>query len=370
MTWRGFAKLAAINVAVLAGLLVLIEGASSLLLLGREVLADDTPQVAETRHARYDPDLGWVNVPGTYIADMYGEAKSLRINSQGFRGDRDYSLPVPSGKLRIVCSGDSFTLGFGVGDRDTWCALLESMDARLETLNMGEGGYGVDQAYLWYMRDGRRFAHDVQLFALIGPGFQRMQLDAFLGRGKPFLTVENGELVTHNTPVPKASYLFDWLTRHAASIDGLRLLRLLHRQVRPIGNHRAPDAIQVEDVLAQILLKLHEVNAAKGSTLVVVYLPSLEDLDGSTAAIRRGLAKFCARNGWPWLDLTPDVLAMPAAQRDGLFIGEDQLSSYVWARGHYTEQGNRFVARRLYEQLVAAPAVGDKLRTLGAVPGS
>lgn len=368
MAWRGIFKLAAINVAVFAGLLVLVEGVSSLLLLGKEVLVDDTPQVAETRHTRYDPELGWVSVSDTYIADMYGDAKSLRINSQGFRGGREYSVPVPSDKLRIVCSGDSFTLGFGVGDRDTWCALLESMDARLETINMGEGGYGVDQAYLWYMRDGQRFAHDVQVFAVIGPGFERMLFDVFLGHGKPFLTVENGELITHNTPVPKAPYRFDWLNRYAGSIDSLRLLRLLHLQVPPIGNHPAPDAIDVGDVLARILTNLHRVNAAKGSTLVLVYLPSLHDLGGRYDATRQGLAKFCTRNGLPWLDLTPDLLALPAAQRDTLFIGDDQLTHYIWAQGHYTEAGNRLVARRLYQELMAVPAVSDKLRTLGAAP--
>ena len=41
----------------------------------------------------------------------------------------------------------------GVGNDDVWCKLLESIDNRIETVNLGQGGYGVDQAYLWYKRN-------------------------------------------------------------------------------------------------------------------------------------------------------------------------------------------------------------------------
>ena len=31
---------------------------------------------------------------------------------------------------------------------------------------MGQGGYGIDQAYLWYKRDGTKLDHDVQILRL------------------------------------------------------------------------------------------------------------------------------------------------------------------------------------------------------------
>jgi hypothetical protein len=46
---------------------------------------------------------------------------------------------------------------------------------------MGQGGHGVDQAYLWYKRDGVKLKHDFLLFAFITLDFQRMQQRDFLG---------------------------------------------------------------------------------------------------------------------------------------------------------------------------------------------
>jgi hypothetical protein len=109
-----------------------------------------------------------------FIPDMYRPGVSLRTNSRSFRGGREFTEAVPSGKFRVICSGDSVTLGFGVGDDHPWCKLLESLDQRLETVNMRQAGYGVDQAYLWYKRDGGAFRHHVHLFAPIVDDFRRM----------------------------------------------------------------------------------------------------------------------------------------------------------------------------------------------------
>src|SRR5262245_46598957 len=64
---------------------VLMEGASSLLLLARDTMASRRGQVAERRHTRYDPDLGWVNIPNATVRDLYGPGRDLHINGQGFR---------------------------------------------------------------------------------------------------------------------------------------------------------------------------------------------------------------------------------------------------------------------------------------------
>jgi hypothetical protein len=99
--------------------LALLEGLISLCLL-LWGLAFEAPQaLAERVHTRYDAELGWVNVPGLSLRDFYGLGKNLTINDQGFRGRRSVAMRVPAEKLRIVCSGDSFTLGYGVGDDET-----------------------------------------------------------------------------------------------------------------------------------------------------------------------------------------------------------------------------------------------------------
>src|SRR5262249_57725400 len=97
---------------------------------------------------QYDPDLGWVTAPQKDLPDLDGPGMSVRTNAQGFRNTHAISLAVPAGKVRLLCSGDSFTFGYSVGNEHTWCQRLEALDPRFETVNLGVNGYGVDQAYL------------------------------------------------------------------------------------------------------------------------------------------------------------------------------------------------------------------------------
>ena len=38
---------------------------------------DGRPSVAERTHTRYDAELGWVNVPGATVDDLYGQQRAL-----------------------------------------------------------------------------------------------------------------------------------------------------------------------------------------------------------------------------------------------------------------------------------------------------
>jgi hypothetical protein len=209
-TLRSAAILVLVNTVVIVLLFALLEGAASLLLTGVEIIRTDA--VPEHQHAEHDPLLGWVNLPNVHLPDIYGPGVAVRTNSQRFRSDRDFTTAVPAGRTRIICSGDSFTFGYGVDNADTWCERLVALDPRLETVNMGLGGYGVDQAYLWYMRDGTPLDHDLHLFVFLTDDFRRMRSDRFMGYGKPFLDVRDDSLVVANLPVPNTS----WLARRRA----------------------------------------------------------------------------------------------------------------------------------------------------------
>jgi lysophospholipase L1-like esterase len=66
----------------------------------------------------------------------------VRSNALGFRGH----LPAePRRAWRIAAIGDSFTYGWGVGERETWPAVLEGelAGADAEVLNLGQGGVGT-----------------------------------------------------------------------------------------------------------------------------------------------------------------------------------------------------------------------------------
>ena len=350
------ALLVVTNLGVLLLLLVLMEGCSSAVLLTYNVLK--TPPLAERLHTRYDAELGWVNVPGVRIPDMYGEGIGLTTNQRGFRGAREVSDAVPAGRLRVICSGDSFTLGYGVGDDETWCARLEQAGG-IEAVNMGQGGYGLDQAYLWYLRDGVRLQHQVHILAFITDDVRRMRFERFISYPKPVLVPEGDSIRVANVPVPRRSGFITWLNRNAASFGDLRMVQLTARMAgRSAGAARNPavlDNDEVRHVIAWLVKDLADRHAAAGRTLILVHLPTDYELRGAAPPQWQPFfGELAAQLGIEYIDLFPQFQSLPDSTLAATFLrpGEVQFPS---AAGHLTALGNDMVARLLRPYLPVPP---------------
>jgi hypothetical protein len=341
--------------------LVVLEGLVSYALAFHDGAA---PHAAvELERSVYDPGLGWVNRPNVRIADLFGPGHDVRINRQGFRNDRDFPAAVPEGRLRIICTGDSFTFGAGVDNDQTWCQLLESLDPRIETVNMGQTGYGVDQAYLWYRRDGSRLSHQVHLLAFITDDFYRMQSGEFLDYPKPMLDVQNGRLVPTNVPVPRHSEYFSWLVRQVRIHSRLRTVEFSKRlAVRarvmaddPVRLQEANDR-KTREVLRKMLEDLRNLGQEQSVQTVLVYLPSLHELTGESPAWSHGadawrpwmafLTSEAQALGIPLFDILGDFWQLPAHDAVGMYIPSPQP-----AAGHLNERGNALAAKLIYEKL-------------------
>ena len=140
MRLRNVAGFSVLAIAACAVSFVVIEGASSAVLFLYDGFVPPSGLFPSNYVTRYDELLGWTNAPDSRVEGTFGPGTHVTINSQSFRGESNFSLKVPSGKVRIVCSGDSFTFGSEVSDQDTWCNQLTRIDPRLETINMGKGG--------------------------------------------------------------------------------------------------------------------------------------------------------------------------------------------------------------------------------------
>ena len=341
---------------------ILLEGGSSLVLFANDLRHARLSANVQPPNATYDSLLGWTNLPNFSMENLYGPGASLHTNSSGFRGSRETPDQPPPGIRRVICSGDSFTLGFGVADDEAWCARLETQWKGVETVNLGQGGYGVDQAYLRYRRDGLRLQHQVHLFAFISQDFLRMQQPAFLGHGKPVLTLAGDSLVVGNVPAPRRSVLVPFLMTSLSAFRELRFMDLISRfdQGSPEhGGQRSDDKTWA--VAERIFKDLDRANQAQGSVLVLVYLPTIVDYFGKgTNAWRRHLADFSARSGILLLDLAPDLRATPRDSIEALFF-PDPWPLSPGAAGHYTARGHAWVAERLRAHLAALPAVAEKL---------
>lgn len=341
-----WARVGFVNVFILLAGLVIFEGAASYVLFLRDF--KQTLPLAERQHTQYDSYLGWVNIPNVHVPHMYGPGVYLRTNGQGFRNNRDFDAQVPAGKSRIICSGNSFTLGYGVDNDHAWCQRLTDFDPRLETVNMGQGGYGVDQAYLWFKRDTEKLGHHVHLLAFVTPDFRRMENDQFHGYGKPVIQIENGSLVVKNVPVPRLAYRSPWLVSNFANLQRLRSVELFTRVGAKFGVAvNQPDAVIKKEQTQKILLKIFEdlkrVNDLRSSKLVLVYLPLESELEGSGSEEWLDFIEHAAKSlDISLINVETAFRALPPAEVAGLFIPKD---------GHLNDKGNEFVANVIYHNL-------------------
>ena len=338
------------------GALVALEGLSSLALwVSKPPGSPRQEPPPEEISVQFDAEIGWVGIKSLVAPNRYGPGVALHTNSRGFRGTEEIGDAVPAGMRRLVCSGDSFTLGYGVGDEDTWCALLAT--PALQTVNMGQGAYGIDQAYLWYRRDGRALAHDVQLLAFITVDFERMERDKHRNRAKPRLAVRGDSLVVLGVPIPRKprkSLLTERLLAWVQSLHTVRLVAALTNRADREGPGRrngttGPRKLSAElsTVIAKIVADLAKMNAAKGSTLVLVYLPVQADFrNGVSDAPRQRMHVIADSLHVPLIDLIPAQRQLGPQEAPQLHIqATDGLVAE--AAGHYSVKGNRWVAEQI-----------------------
>ncbi len=364
---RRIAALVLYNIAATLVLVLVLEGIASIYYAFREAFV--SPPVAESLYTAYDRDLGWINLPNVYLPNMYGPGKYLKTNSQRFRNNEDFAQQVPRGTTRIICSGDSFTLGFGVDNDHTWPQLLATRAPNIEAVNMGQGGYGADQAYLWYKRDGTPLDHNIQILALIAPDFYRMQHSSFNGYGKPMLAVENDRLVTKNVPVPRSMQVWSpKLSRATNALSNLSITRLLRHvlklDVAPALTESRRELNQETALAASYMLDdLLAINRAKNSVLVLAYLPTREESGGDLkTSWRKFMAEYARQRGVLFLDVADDFHGLSPQQLDEFFIGAGAVD-FPGAAGHYTDAGNGFVADVIYRRLLANPETAAKFHT-------
>ncbi len=375
---KRFAVGAILLVGIPAAGFVALEGLSSLALFARATFVAARPLFPEEVSTQYDSEFGWVAKKSFSSPNMYGPGVGLNTNSRGFRGMMPVSDAVPNGKLRLVCSGDSFTLGWGVADNETWCAQLASDE--LDVVNMGQGGYGIDQAYLWYRRDGLTLDHDIHILAFVTHDFSRMAMDRFLGYAKPRLVVDADSLRLVGVPVPRRDRA-RFARRFGRAAQELRTAQLVSGLTRRLGTSEGgdpppPEAGGTRDVFARLVRQLHRINDAKQSRLVLVYLPGIDDFTNDAALAWRNATRRIADSlGVTFIDLIPELRKRERLDVQNMYFGERDEMHFVGATGHFNATGNLWAAALIRARLdsLDAPQANagiDRRKSLGArAPG-
>lgn len=313
----------------------------------------DTRPIAERLHTRYDPTLGWINRPNLILPDLYGPDRGLSTGSNGFRNSGSPAPDSQTRPIRILCSGDSFTFGFGVSDAHAWPALLARREPHFETINLAVGGYGIDQALLLYEQVADRLPHNVHLFAFITPSIARAFQSDFLGYAKPLFEIEDSSLQLTHVPVPRYPIKRLAIRLNSALAD-LHITRLLRHLLRPHATAPQPDESDQpdqHDLLAAILQRVHDSTTRFRAQPIFLYLPTLFDVrQDNNDLLRQHLLQLCASNNWTFLDFTDEFRALPPPDAERLFIREGEVR-FAYSAGHYNEAGNAFVADLLHDRL-------------------
>lgn len=152
----------------------------------------------------FDPRLGW----------------DYEIDSQRIRGDKVYSKAKPVGKFRILMLGDSYTYGNEVQDDENFPYYMERILPNVEVLNMGAGGYGMDQMVLKYKHHGKAYHPDLVIVGLFVGDFERASVGFFAFAKPKFIFNESsGAFHLKNVPVPEPGQMYVAIREEARPVS-------------------------------------------------------------------------------------------------------------------------------------------------------
>jgi hypothetical protein len=154
-------------------------------------------------YGMYDADLGWTYKPLGLLPPLYfADRNGIRCSKIDFdKAANDSSARLPD-SVHFTCIGDSFTHGDEVGYEETWPFFLGKYTNKT-FVNLGVGGYGIDQAVLRYVKSAPK--SKVVLLGLISGDLERActQIYGLPGGGlktKPIFTFENDTAIIRNAP--------------------------------------------------------------------------------------------------------------------------------------------------------------------------
>lgn len=336
------------------------------------LLPRDWRRVAETRRQDW---AQWSAQHGVLVLDdLLGWSIGADREGQGLLGERYFSsregfrtgmprvtLANGSKPLRVALVGDSYTFCQDVNYENSWGYYLErQLRDPVQVLNFGVPGYGIDQAYLRYLREVRSWHPDVVILSFISHDVLRTTMVYYaisfpssrLPGAKPRYVVRNERLTLLNVPLPsfetvvrtqavaglpfveydRGYHPSDWVAHWYRVSYLLRFLVSWNLSWGPLRS----DPLDPETTwLSQEILR-HFVRdvTADGSLPLIVFFPEYQEFGqgaGPLMADSQVGLRVLREAGVEYHDLTPCMEQVPGAERFG-------------AGWHFTDTANRAVA--------------------------
>ena len=323
----------------------------------RNFLAERNALLTTQTLNQYDPVLGWVLREDQRVSPANKDG-SLSTGKYGVRLDSpDGAEPA---KGAILVSGDSFTAGSEVGDRQSWPAHLEAI-LRQPVVNAATGAWGADQIVLRLEQLMPVLEPKIIVASFLDDDIMRAGFRVYGGANKSYFTVEQGALVHHDVPVPKYtgavaetpgylllpsySYLFQWTADRLGLSDWWRRVSVSYVRVDN-------DPVEVSCLL---LARLKAVADKRGTRMIfLMQYPGSPKHDAiARQSHPRKVLECASAAGIQTIDLWDDLVAV--------YKGSYEEYKGLWASfdgtnfGHMSSAGNRLVAQKLAARLVEKP---------------
>lgn len=291
----------------------------------------------------------------------------IRTNSHGMHW-REVERAKTPGRRRVAFLGDSFTFGcWAPSVAESFVGVFEELgnERRLEALNFGVGGYGLDDMELLLEQEVLAFEPDWIIVALFNGndfrdtwlGLDKYDLRDGTARLRPQVYAERVPPEFRNAPAPRAASAPD-PSRLRQALKGLATFRLLlpalgwdnpwitfkpSREFTAFGFwSQVPPPLVAREAREALLLRLARMAAtaeAHGARLGVVSLPTREQLycsaeSGSDFDVQlpQAWVRVYARDhDLPYLDLWPALRRHVLLTGEQLFLGSD---IHFNGRGH------------------------------------
>ena len=265
----------------------------------------------------YDAELGWAPIPGSSSVVTNARTIHATHNSLGLR-DEEF---VPDARPTIMFLGDSFVWGLDAEAGERFSELLKPRINGYRILAAGVSGYGTDQEYLLLKRLWPKVKPTVVvlIFCTDNDRDDNGTNIRYEGYQKPyFVAAPDGSLVLQGQPVPTSrlqAIKENWWVRHSW------LIRLVNAVYLKFMHPK----LSVPDPTERLVDKIEEFVQANGAKFLV----GMQTTDAS-------LARHLQERHIPFVALDG------AASFPGLGVG-----------GHWTPEGHKLVADRLYGFLSA-----------------
>jgi lysophospholipase L1-like esterase len=318
---------------------------------------------------RVDPEIRYTTIPNQrgWIDDGF-----VTTNSLGFRGP-ETTLPKPPHRFRIVAIGDSVTFGFGVNDRETFCAQTEALlrermpGVDLDVVNIAVPGFDTRQEVVLLRRTVKQLEPNLVLV-----GLYSNDIPDALEDGTGGTTVATPRSGT-NQPLQMNAAPTSWWDiqlrkSRAVYTMGRALRRFAHKgewgmsrftmELDMLEGRNTPQLDEAWTRVSRQFDELRNLAAVHGFAVGVVVLPPREQVSGlyPHARYQDRVRPMAESEGFFIIDPLPALTGSPE-RKDHLFVAYD--------RNHPSGEGHRLIAQAIVDDLSRNRRVDSQRRFAG-----